>query len=78
MQKHLVTAKPNERAIQSAQPTGNQWPKLAWQVLVRQRENLPHSCRAGHRELGFIFGPGQPRGPTHEFALMRASRRSSE
>jgi hypothetical protein len=29
MQKHLVTAQPNERAIQSAQPTGNEWPKLA-------------------------------------------------
>jgi hypothetical protein len=29
MQKHLVTAQPNERAIQSAQPTGSKWPKLA-------------------------------------------------
>ncbi len=27
MQKHLVTAKLNERATQSVEPSGNQWPE---------------------------------------------------
>ena len=26
MQKHLLAAKPNEPAIQSAQPSGKKWP----------------------------------------------------
>ena len=36
MQKHLVTAKPNERATQSARPSGNEWPKGEWQVWSKQ------------------------------------------
>jgi hypothetical protein len=29
MQKHLTTAKPNERATRSARPSGNRWPEAA-------------------------------------------------
>jgi hypothetical protein len=41
MQKHLITAKPNERATRSARPSGNRWPKADgrfWRQLVRQAD----------------------------------------
>lgn len=41
MQKHLVTAKPSERATQSAQPSGNQWPEADWRISGKKLEKPP-------------------------------------
>jgi hypothetical protein len=37
MQKHLITAKSNERATQISRPSGNQWPKADGLVLGKEQ-----------------------------------------
>jgi hypothetical protein len=49
MQKHLLTAKPNERATQSAQPSGNQWPKGDGRLMNGGSDNA--DAPGGHCNL---------------------------
>ena len=41
MQKHIITAKPNERATRSARPSRNRWPIAVRQVWRGDSGNLP-------------------------------------
>lgn len=56
MQKHLVTAKPNECAIQSAQLTGNQWP-IAGRPLCGEATGIADDGRLSPRSANESFGP---------------------